>query len=32
MIAFFNHSKREEVGVPVILSEGRGYISLKLRA
>ena len=32
MIAFFNHSKTEEVGVWVIFSEGRGCISLKLRA
>ena len=32
MIAFFNHSKRGEVGVWVIFSEGKGYISLKLRA
>ena len=31
MIAFFNHSKREEVGVWVIFSEGRGYIPLKLK-
>ena len=32
MIAFLNHSKREEVGVWVIFSEGRGTQQIYIRA